>query len=279
MDANKKLSVVGVDISCTSYQDVTEACRRWIRQNRAHRAESRPVANARYICVTSVHGIISSLKAPAFRAAVNDADIATPDGMPVVWAMRSFGARTQQRVYGPTLMLALCEQAAALGHAVFLYGARDETLRALSQRLRSRYPGLSIVGTYSPPFRPLTEEEDESCIRMIRDSGADFVFVGLSTPKQEAWMVDHRDKLPGTILIGVGAAFDFHAGRVKQAPAWMQERGLEWLFRLCMEPSRLWKRYLLVTPLFLPLWALQKAGLVRFGDRRSESGVPVSPSS
>jgi N-acetylglucosaminyldiphosphoundecaprenol N-acetyl-beta-D-mannosaminyltransferase len=279
MDANKKLRVVGVDISCTSYQDVADECGKWIRQNRSDRGEGRPLARARYICVTSVHGVISSLNAPAFRRAVNDADIATPDGMPVVWAMRSFGARTQQRVYGPTLMLKLCEQAASLGHKVFLYGARDETLHSLSQRLRDRFPGLTIAGVYSPPFRPLTPEEDAACIRMIQESDADLVFVGLSTPKQEAWMIGHRDKLPGAILIGVGAAFDFHAGRVKQAPAWMQDRGLEWFFRLCMEPGRLWKRYLLVTPIFLPLWALQKAGLVRFGDRRGETGVPVSPSS
>jgi len=267
----KKQCVVGVNISCVAYKDVVETCRQWIEQKAGSEqkagtqaADTQSVPGARYICVTSVHGIVTALKAPAFRTALNGADVVTPDGMPVVWAMRSFGISTQERVYGPTLMLELCRQAAALGHRVFLYGARTETLESLSNRLCARFPGLCIAGTYSPPFRPLTPEEDASCIRMIQESGADLVFVGLSTPKQEAWMVSHRDSLPGTVLIGVGAAFDFHAGRVKQAPAWMQKRGLEWLFRLCMEPGRLWRRYLLETPVFLPLWALQRVGLVRF---------------
>jgi N-acetylglucosaminyldiphosphoundecaprenol N-acetyl-beta-D-mannosaminyltransferase len=194
---------------------------------------------------------------PEVRMILNHADIATPDGMPLVWALRSFGAKEQKRVYGPTLMLHLCENAARNGHRVFLYGGREECLHDLRVRLEDRFPGLQIVGSFSPPFRPLNPEETEGIRRQIRDSDADLVFVGISCPKQERWMFENREALPGVVMIGVGAAFDFHAGRVRQAPAWIQRNGLEWLFRLAMEPARLWRRYLLVTPRFLPLWALQ----------------------
>jgi N-acetylglucosaminyldiphosphoundecaprenol N-acetyl-beta-D-mannosaminyltransferase len=188
---------------------------------------------------------------------LNYADIATPDGMPLVWALRSFGAKEQKRVYGPTLMLHLCESAARNGHRIFLYGGREECLHDLRARLEDRFPGLRIVGSFSPPFRPLNPEETEGIRQRIRDSEADLVFVGISCPKQERWMYENREALPGVVMIGVGAAFDFHAGRVRQAPVWIQRNGLEWLFRLAMEPARLWRRYLLVTPRFLPLWALQ----------------------
>jgi N-acetylglucosaminyldiphosphoundecaprenol N-acetyl-beta-D-mannosaminyltransferase len=184
--------------------------------------------------------------------------------MPVVWAIRSFRHPKQTRVYGPDLMLTLCQRAAECGQRVFLYGARQDTLEALENNLRSRFPQIEIVGKISPPFRPLTAEEDKQVVKTIRESGADLVFVGLSTPKQEVWMINHRLSLPGTIMIGVGAAFDFHAGKLEQAPAWMQRSGLEWWFRLTREPKRLWKRYLLVTPIFLPLWALQKARVLRY---------------
>ncbi len=178
--------------------------------------------------------------------------------MPVVWALRSFGYRNQQRVYGPTLMLEICRRAAALGHRVFFYGGREETLFALKERLINRFPELQIGGAYSPPFRELTSEEERSVQAQIRESDADIVFVGISTPKQERWMCEHQYGFPGLTLIGVGAAFDFLAGRVRQAPGWMQRNGLEWLFRLMTEPDRLWRRYLLTTPQFLPLWAKQK---------------------
>jgi len=226
----------------------------------------------RYICVTSVHGVMTAQRNRFVRVLLNDADIATPDGMPIVWALRSFGVRHQKRVYGPQLMLTLCEQAMRYGHRIFLYGGREETLPDLRRRLMAQFPQLIIAGTYSPPFRPLTAEEDTSVIERILKSDADIVFVGIGTPKQERWMWEHRAKLPGAVMVGVGAAFDFHAGRVKQAPTWMQQSGLEWFFRLLMEPARLWKRYLLVTPLFLPLWALQKLGLLKY-DHAAHSQV------
>jgi N-acetylglucosaminyldiphosphoundecaprenol N-acetyl-beta-D-mannosaminyltransferase len=259
-DSPVKRLVVGVGISATSYTEVTECCARWI----SARQTGTPGDPARYVCVTSVHGVITAQDDAEVCTILNSADIATPDGMPLVWALRTLGATEQQRVYGPTLMLHLCESAAKKGHRVFLYGGRQECLNDLRVRLEQRFPGLQIVGSFSPPFRPLTHEENESVRDRIRESRADLVFVGISTPKQERWMYENREALPGVVMIGVGAAFDFHAGRVRQAPAWIQRNGLEWLFRLVMEPARLWRRYLLVTPRFLPLWVLQ---LLRSGVR------------
>ena len=253
-----KQFVVSVGISKTSYAEVVEICHRWIGDRAAD-----PHAAARCICVTSVHGIILAKDDPSFANILNSADIATPDGMPVVWALRSFGSAGQQRVYGPTLMLELCRSAADHGHRIYLYGGHKDALPLLETRLTRRFPGLQIVGWHSPPFRPLTAEEDQQVQETIRNSRADLIFVGISTPKQERWMFEHRHAFPGAILIGVGAAFDFHAGRTAQAPAWLQRLGLEWAFRLAMEPSRLWRRYLLLTPRFLPLWLLQRLKTLR----------------
>ncbi len=255
----EKQWVVSAGISKTSYQEVITLCAQWA----AERKQTRSPAG-RYICVTSVHGIMTAHDDPEMAKILNEADIATPDGMPVVWALRSFGAKNQQRVYGPTLMLGICAAAAESGMRVFLYGGHAAALPVLEARLRKQFPGLAIAGSYSPPFRALTPHEDEQVIGMIRDSRADLVFVGIGTPKQEKWMYGHRRRLPGVTLIGVGAAFDFHAGRTSQAPGWMQGSGLEWLFRLVAEPRRLWKRYLLVTPRFLPLWALQKLRTIQW---------------
>jgi N-acetylglucosaminyldiphosphoundecaprenol N-acetyl-beta-D-mannosaminyltransferase len=248
-----KQFVVSVGISKTSYAEVVELCRRWIGE----RAVNCSVP-ARYICVTSAHGVILAKDDPSFAEILDLADIVTPDGMPVVWALRSFGSTGQQRVYGPTLMLELCRGAAEHGHRVYLYGGHADVLPILENRLRQQFPELLIAGRYAPPFRALSRQEDEEIQQMIRNAGTDLIFVGLSTPKQERWMFEHRQAFPGVTMIGVGAAFDFHAGRMPQAPAWMQRRGLEWLFRLISEPVRLWRRYLLVTPRFLPLWGLQR---------------------
>jgi N-acetylglucosaminyldiphosphoundecaprenol N-acetyl-beta-D-mannosaminyltransferase len=257
----RRLNITGTNISATSYEEVVEVVGNWL----SHEVSSVE-KGAKYICVTSVHGIVTARRDLELRMALNNADVTTPDGMPVVWALRSFGARGQQRVYGPTLMLRLCEAAVIRGHRIFLYGGRSEVLSVLCVKLKARYPELRIAGTYSPPFRVLTQAEDEHVKQVISDSGADLVFIGISTPKQEKWMAVHQRDFPGKVLVGVGAAFDFHAMRVRQAPRWMQQAGLEWFFRMLMEPARLWKRYLLVTPQFLPLWALQKMGLLRYDD-------------
>jgi N-acetylglucosaminyldiphosphoundecaprenol N-acetyl-beta-D-mannosaminyltransferase len=254
-----KQNVAGVWISKADYAGVVRTVRGWIAESRR-----RPGGPARYITVTSVHGIVTARRDVEVRRILNEAVIATSDGMPVVWAMRSFGVRDQQRVYGPTLMLEMCRDAAAQGHRIFLYGSSPQCIEKLRENLLAKFPSLPIAGAYSPPFRPLTPEEDAEVVRMIRDSKADIVFVGISTPKQEKWMAAHVESLPGTIMVGVGAAFDFHAGLLRQAPAWMQRNGLEWFYRLCVEPKRLWRRYVLETPRFLPLWALQKLGWMRF---------------
>jgi N-acetylglucosaminyldiphosphoundecaprenol N-acetyl-beta-D-mannosaminyltransferase len=256
----RKQSVLGVGVSTTSYAGVSAICDRWVAERRA----GIPSQRARFVTVTSVHGIVSAFFEKRFRDILNQADLTTPDGMPVVWAMRSFGVAGQTRVYGPDLMLTLCASAAEKKHRLFFYGARLETLQTTAAKLTQKFPGLEIAGMISPPFRALTEAESEAYARQIRESGADIVFVGLSTPKQENWMIANRDRLPGLVLFGVGAAFDFHAGRVEQAPKWMQRNGLEWFFRLTREPTRLWKRYLLITAVFPPLWALQKLRILRF---------------
>ena len=254
-----RLNILGTRISATSYEEVVALVEGWLASS-----DRASQAGARYICVTSVHGVITARHDPEFRRILNDADLATPDGMPLVWALRSLGITSQPRVYGPTLMLRLCEAAAQSGRRVFLYGSHPEVIGMLSERLRTQYPQLMIVGSYSPPFRPLTAEESFVVQRMICESRAELIFVGLSTPKQEKWMAAQRQAFPGKVLIGVGAAFDMHAGRVKQAPSAMQRAGLEWLFRLFMEPGRLWKRYLLITPQFVPLWLMQRLGFLKY---------------
>jgi N-acetylglucosaminyldiphosphoundecaprenol N-acetyl-beta-D-mannosaminyltransferase len=250
-----KQSILGVGVSATSYAHLTELCSMWVKH---------PLDRARYVTVTDAHGIVKGFFDASFREVLNHSDVTTPDGMPVVWAMRSFGVKDQTRVYGPDLMLSLCERAAKDAQRVFLYGARAETLETLAMRLTAMFPGLLICGTIAPPFRPLTPEEDALHVRQILESRADVLFVGLGTPKQEKWMLAHRDLLPGVVLFSVGAAFDFHAGRVQQAPKWMQSNGLEWFFRLTREPGRLWKRYAMVITLFPPLWVMQKLRILRF---------------
>jgi N-acetylglucosaminyldiphosphoundecaprenol N-acetyl-beta-D-mannosaminyltransferase len=264
----QKRSVLGIHISATCYDEVVRVCEAWIYDRRLARSAGmprEPVSLSRYICVVSVHGVIMAREDRHLRRTLNEADIATPDGMPLVWALRSFGVRDQQRVYGPNLMLRLCAMAERQGVRVFLYGGRPESLPVLIKNLMRHFPGLCICDSYSPPFRPLTVDEDRQIRSRIRQSGAELLLVGISTPNQDRWMQEHRD-IPGLIMVGVGAAFDFHAGRVQQAPEWMQHLGLEWLFRLLAEPRRLWRRYLLVTPRFLPLWAMQKLGILKYPE-------------
>lgn len=257
---SEKASILGVGVSATSYELVAAHIQEWL----SARQNGTAGARARYVCVTSVHGIMTAQADAGFRRILNQADLVTPDGMPIVWALQSLGWKRQERVYGPTLMLELCGRAAADGARVYLYGSRKDVLPALEKRLRERFPGILIVGRYSPPFRPLTQTEDREISQVIRAASPDLIFIGISTPKQEHWMWSHRDAFPGAVMVGVGAAFDFHAGRIRQAPRWMQKHGLEWLFRLMSEPGRLWRRYLLETPRFIPYWALQRVGILKY---------------
>lgn len=215
-----------------------------------------------YVCVTGVHGVMESQDDPELRRIHNESGLTTPDGMPMVWSGRFAGARWMSRVYGPDLMLRLCAESADAGWSHFFYGAGPGVADKLADRLRERFPGLMVAGTHSPPYGELTSDEAEDVITAINSSGADLVWVGLSTPKQEKWMAAFRGRLNAPVLLGVGAAFDIHAGLVRQAPRWMQRSGLEWLFRLAVEPGRLWRRYLRANPAFLARIARNRPSLV-----------------
>lgn len=229
-----------------------------------HIAQALETRTRGYICVTGVHGVSEAQRDPTLRDILNRAFLNTPEGMPMVWVGRLQGHRQMARVYGPELMLAVCEFTAPRGHTHFLYGGTEGVAPELRRRLEARFPGLKIVGTYTPPFRRLNAAEAEDLVRRVARVKPDIVWVGLSTPKQERFMAEFWRRLDATLLIGVGAAFDFHAGRVRQAPRWMQQSGLEWFFRLCCEPRRLWRRYLKNNPLFLARILGQFTGLRRY---------------
>jgi N-acetylglucosaminyldiphosphoundecaprenol N-acetyl-beta-D-mannosaminyltransferase len=245
-----EVDILGVRVSATTMEETLGVIEGWI-------ARREP----RYVCVSGMHGVMESQRDERLRWIHNSADLVTPDGMSLVWLCKLKGEPATERVYGPDLMLALCGRSPRRGYRHFFYGASPEVLDALTVRLRARYPGLEVVGAYSPPFRPLTPEEDEAIVRQIIQAAPDIVWVGLSTPKQERWMANHVARLRGPVLIGVGAAFDFHAGMKRQAPRWMQRNGLEWFFRLLSEPRRLYRRYLINIPLFAWFLALEALGL------------------
>jgi N-acetylglucosaminyldiphosphoundecaprenol N-acetyl-beta-D-mannosaminyltransferase len=211
-----------------------------------------------YLTAAAVNLVMSAREEPATLAATLDATLAVPDGMPLVWALRLLGHRAATRIYGPDLMAAFCARAARAGTPMYLYGGRTpEALELLIRRLGERFPGLVIAGSHSPPFRELTPAEEQRAIAAIDDSGAQVVWVGTGQPKQERWMHQMRPRLRAPLLVGVGAAFDFHAGIVPQAPSWMQRSGLEWTYRLAREPRRLWRRYARYNPRFVAGFARQ----------------------
>jgi len=217
-----------------------------------------------YICVCNVHTVMECQHDEAVRCAVNGAGLATPDGMPLVWLGKWKSQVQVSRVYGPDLVLALCQLSLERGYSHYFYGGAAGVPELLASRLGERFPGLKIAGTYSPPFRPLTSKEDTHIIQQINQTAPDIIWVGLGTPKQDLWMATRREQLTAPVLIGVGAAFDFHTGRIPQAPAWMQGVGLEWLFRLWQEPRRLAYRYLVYNPLFILLILLQILGVKQY---------------
>jgi N-acetylglucosaminyldiphosphoundecaprenol N-acetyl-beta-D-mannosaminyltransferase len=205
---------------------------------------------SRYVCICNSHSVVTATQDEVFSFVVNAADMATPDGAPVAWMLRALGFSSQSRINGPDLMLAYCKHAAEIGEPIFLYGNTEKTLKTLIDVLSTRFPGLVIAGAYSPPFRPLSEDEDRKIVDLINESGARTVWVSLGCPKQEIWMAEHRGRV-NAAMVGVGAAFDYHAGTIKRAPLWMQRSGLEWLHRLCSEPRRLWRRYFTTNSLFI----------------------------
>lgn len=204
---------------------------------------------SRYVCICNVHSVVTTTRDVEFKIAVNNADLATPDGAPIAWVLRRLGHSDQERINGPDLMMKYLAEAERLDQSVFFYGSTDITLEKLRAALARQFPFLRVAGMHSPPFRPLSREEDEAIVNMINDSGANVVFVGLGCPKQEKWMFDHRGRVHA-VMIGVGAAFDYHSGVVRRAPLWWQHNGLEWLYRLGSEPRRLFLRYLVTNTLF-----------------------------
>jgi N-acetylglucosaminyldiphosphoundecaprenol N-acetyl-beta-D-mannosaminyltransferase len=246
----KRFNVFGVGVSAIEMSEALDVIEGWIQQHKPH-----------YVCVTGVHGIMESYRNGDMQRIHNAAGLVTPDGMPMVWLAHRHGYRHVRRVYGPDLMLALCEYSASASYRHFLYGGAKGVPERLAENLLRRFPKLNIVGTYSPPFVPLSHEEDEEIVQAINESNPDIVWVGLGTPKQERWMAAHVNRLTAPVLIGVGAAFDFHSGEKSQAPRLMQQSGLEWLFRLLCEPRRLWRRYLVNNSQFIMLILLQWLGL------------------
>jgi N-acetylglucosaminyldiphosphoundecaprenol N-acetyl-beta-D-mannosaminyltransferase len=250
--------VLGIPLAVSDYDEVLG----WM--------EAMVDADARgYLTAAAVNLVMAAREEPRARGAALGATLAVPDGQPLVWALRALGHRRATRVYGPELMARFCARASLRGTPIFLYGGRTpEALELLQSRLRERFPGLCIAGAFSPPFRELTPREEDGLVEAIDASGASVVWVGTGQPKQERWMARMRPRLRAPLLVGVGAAFDFHAGIVPQAPAWMQRSGLEWAYRLGREPRRLWRRYARYNPLFIAGFARQYASH-RLGHRRA----------
>ena len=213
-----------------------------------------------YVCAVAVHAVMVARQDPGLAAALAASTLTVPDGMPLVWAMNLLGHDLNERVYGPELMKRYTARCVDKGHRVWLYGGRDQgSLAQLALNMRREYPGIEIVGGYSPPFRDLTEAEEQELVTKINRDRPDVLWVGIGVPKQEKWMLRMRDRLDVPVMAAVGAAFDFHAGRISQAPAWMQQRGLEWSYRVAQEPRRLLPRYLYYNPAFLAAFAGQLA--------------------
>jgi N-acetylglucosaminyldiphosphoundecaprenol N-acetyl-beta-D-mannosaminyltransferase len=240
MNSERRVGLVlGSKIDAVSWGEAIERLLKW-----AHGRESR------YVTICNVHVVVTASRDPAYRKVIDGADMATPDGAPVAWMLRRTGFTHQPRISGPDLMWALCDRAARENLPIYLFGSTELTLQSLAERLLSAFPKLVIAGTESPSFHRVSTAEDQASVDRINASGASLVFVALGCPKQETWMAEHRGRI-NAVLIGVGAAFDFHAGKLRRAPKWMQRSGLEWLHRLLTEPKRLWRRYLTTNTLFI----------------------------
>jgi N-acetylglucosaminyldiphosphoundecaprenol N-acetyl-beta-D-mannosaminyltransferase len=251
----ERVNVLGVGISAIDMAQALDTIEGWIGKREPH-----------YVCVTPAHGVMDCRADPELARIFNCSGLTTPDGMSIVWLLRLRGHRGVQRVYGPDLVNAVCERSLAHGWRHFFYGGEKGVADELACRLRSRFAGLEVVGTYCPPFRPLSPEEDREVAATITLARPDIVWVGISTPKKERWMAAHVNRLGVPVLIGVGAAFDFLSGRKRQAPRWLQRCGGEWLFRLANEPARLWRRYARY-PVFVALAGAQALGLRRYEMR------------
>lgn len=237
--------ILGAFIDAPDWKGVLERVSRWAADK-----------ESRYVCICNVHSLVTTRQDAGFNRVVAEADMATPDGAPVAWMLRRLGFSGQKRINGPDLMWTYCEEASRRDESIFLYGSTPKTLAILQSKLLAAFPGLRIAGAISPPFRALSANEDAADVASINASGAGTVWVSLGCPKQEKWMAAHRGRI-SAVMIGVGAAFDYHAGTIKRAPPWMQRSGLEWFHRLACEPRRLWKRYLVTNTLFIASASLQ----------------------
>ena len=244
-------NILGVCVSAINMNQALDQLRQWIAEK-----------YQTYVCVTPAHSIMDCVNDPPLKTIYNNSGMTTPDGMAIVWLLKASGNHHVARVYGPDLLLAACHSLIEDQARHYFLGGTEEGIQRLITRLQNENPGIKIAGSFSPPFRALTSEEEEIIINQINESGANMVWVGLGSPRQEKWMAAHYNKI-NAVLIGVGAAFDFLSGEKKQAPKWIQKSGLEWLFRLFSEPKRLWRRYIQY-PRFVWLVGLQKLGFKKF---------------
>jgi N-acetylglucosaminyldiphosphoundecaprenol N-acetyl-beta-D-mannosaminyltransferase len=238
--------VLGVKLSAVNLHQTVDMADQWIA-----------AGNCGYICVTGVHGVMEAQSDSELRNILNHAFVNTPDGMPMSWVGHLQGLSKMDRVYGPDLMSAMCRLSLERGYRHFFYGGQPGVVELLKETLQSKFPGLEVVGTYTPPFRGLTPDEEEEVFTQVRKSKPHILWVGLSTPKQERFMAHYIDRLQVPLLVGVGAAFDYHTGRICDSPEWVKRAGLQWLHRLVQDPKRLWKRYLQSNPAFIWNIALQ----------------------
>lgn len=234
------VDILGVRVSALDMERAVRAADQWIRSGKCG-----------YVCVTSVHGVMEAQKDPAFKRILNHGMMNLPDGMPLVWVGKLQGEEDIDRVFGPEFFNEICRLSVTRGYRHFLYGGAQGVAHELKTSMEQRFPGIEVVGTYTPPFRPLSDQEEGDVVAQIHASLADVVWIGLSTPKQERFMARFADKLQVPLLVGVGAAFDYHTGRIKDCPAWVKRSGLQWFHRLLQDPKRLWRRYLRNNPLFV----------------------------
>jgi len=253
---NSEVEILGVRIYAHGFDSALEQIISILRRNER---------KSLYICATSVHGVIEAQSDRGFKKILNNAYFNAPDGMPLVRTGKLLGAKSIGRIRGPDLFPAVCERSSTMGNVShFFYGGKEGVANRLAKELQEKYPGLIVAGTYCPPFRPLTESEKQMIAKQINDSGADIVWVGLSTPKQEKWIAEIKDMVKVKLLFSVGAAFDYQLGNINHPPKWIQESSLEWAYRLLCEPSRLWKRYVKIVSFFTVLSLLQLLGLKKF---------------
>lgn len=251
--AHAHADVLGVKVSAIDMDQAVELADRWVA-----------AGNPGYVCVTGVHGVMEAQSDPELRGILNRAFLNTPDGMPMSWVGHLQGFRKMDRVYGPDFMAAMCRLSVERGYRNFLYGGNTGVAELLSETLQKKFPGLQMVGTDTPPFRRLTAEEEKEIWFQVRQARPDILWVGLGTPKQEKFMAEYVDRLQVPLLVGVGAAFDYHTGRIRESPRWIKRAGMQWLHRLMQDPRRLWRRYLSNNPAFLWNIALQISGLRRY---------------